>query len=103
MKRRGVLIHVAILLVIAIIGLGPWVLTFGAGAIATANGCTLDEGSVHPCLIAGSDYGETLYTFGLMGWVGLMTCPLALILLFAYLVIVLIRWLMNRPKAPASS
>jgi hypothetical protein len=29
--------------------------------IANAYGCKVDEGSVHPCIINGHDYGELLY------------------------------------------
>ena len=37
------------------------------GAIAHAYGCKVDEGSVHPCIIKGHDYGELLYSLGMMG------------------------------------
>src|SRR5438094_10348574 len=43
-------------------------------AIANANGCKVDEGSVHPCIINGHDYGELLYDLGVGGW--LMLVPL---------------------------
>src|SRR5881397_3050264 len=32
--------------------------------IANAYGCKVDEGSVHPCIINGHDYGELLYDLG---------------------------------------
>ena len=38
------------------------------GAIANAYGCKVDEGSVHPCIINGHDYGELLCSLGVMGW-----------------------------------
>ena len=38
------------------------------GAIANAYGCKVDEGSVHPCIINGQDYGHLLYTLGVLGW-----------------------------------
>ena len=30
--------------------------------IANSHGCKVDEGSVHPCIINGKDYGQLLYT-----------------------------------------
>src|SRR5438046_10500913 len=41
--------------------------------IANAYGCKVDEGSVHPCIINGHDYGELIYDLGGMGWVMLGT------------------------------
>jgi hypothetical protein len=35
----------------------------------------VDEGSVHPCVINGKDYGQLLYTLGVMGWLMLVTLP----------------------------
>jgi hypothetical protein len=43
--------------------------------IANAYGCKVDEGSVHPCIINGHDYGEFLYSLGVMGWFMLVTLP----------------------------
>src|SRR6516165_10602718 len=60
------------------------------GAIANAYGCKVDEGSVHPCIINGQDYGHLLYSLGVLGWLMLVTLPCGL---FAFVVwlIVLIR------------
>src|SRR5678815_3495036 len=44
-------------------------------AIANAYGCKVDEGSVHPCIINGHDYGELLYSLGVLGWFMLVTIP----------------------------
>lgn len=33
----------------------PLLLTFMASAIAGANGCTLNEGDAHPCVLLGLD------------------------------------------------
>lgn len=38
--------------------------TLIAGAIATANGFKLDEGSRYPCFVRGSDIGTALYKTG---------------------------------------
>ena len=103
MQRYSWLVHVVILLVILAIGLGPWVSVAIAGSLANANGCQLDEGSVHPCVINGKDYGETLYGMGLMGWIGIATCPLSLILLGVYLAVVFVFWLVRRNKEKNSA
>src|ERR1700730_18559569 len=43
--------------------------------IANAHGCKVDEGSVHPCVINGHDYGQLLYTLGVLGWLMLFPFP----------------------------
>src|SRR5216110_132831 len=52
-------------------------------AIANAYGCKVDEGSMHPCIINGQDYGQLLYTLGVLGWLMLVTLPAGL---FAFVV-----------------
>ncbi len=47
-----------------------------ASFIAEANGCSLHEGFVQPCLVGGEDWGQTLYAMGMMGWFMLATIPL---------------------------
>jgi hypothetical protein len=78
----------------------PIISALTAGAIANAHGCTLHEGFVNPCVINGTDYGETLYQFGVMGWFMLFTIPTGLFLLFIWLAVAttyLYRWYQARP------
>lgn len=56
----------------------PIVSVLVAGTIASWNGCRLDEGSVHPCVVNGADLGSTLYAMGMMGWFMIATIPLGL-------------------------
>src|SRR5215831_5897241 len=56
------------------------------GAIANAYGCKVDEGSVHPCVIGGHDYGELLYSLGVMGWFMLVTIPGGLVAFVTWLI-----------------
>jgi len=70
-----------------------------AGSIAEANGCDLDEGSIHPCLIDGVDWGPDLYTFGVLGWFMLATLPLGGIALLVWLLVLIIH-LIARGRAP---
>lgn len=76
-----------------------------AGSIANANDCQLDEGSIHPCIVNGTDMGEQLYSMGMMGWFMLVTIPTGLIALAVYGVILLVIWLVlrNRRKRYDSS
>ncbi|MBK7161443.1 MAG: hypothetical protein IPH79_02620 [Sphingomonadales bacterium] len=56
-----------------LLAIAPVLLTFIAAGIAQAYGCQLDEGSAHKCIIAGRDYGETLYTMGVAFWMFILT------------------------------
>ena len=67
--------------------------------VADANGCIVDEGSVHACMIGGSDWGETLYFTGMMGWFMLATIPLGGGALIVWFVLLLIHYLAWRRKA----
>ena len=63
--------------------------------IANAHGCKVDEGSVHPCIINGHDYGELLYDLGVMGWFMLVTLPgglLAFVSWFILLILHRVAW-----------
>jgi hypothetical protein len=59
-------------------------------AIANAYGCKVDEGSVHPCVINGHDYGELLYSLGVMGWFMLVTIPGGLIAFVCWLIFLIL-------------
>lgn len=61
-----------------------------SGWIADAHGCKVDEGSAHPCMIGGKDYGELLYTFFVLGWLMLFTIPLGALALLVWLIVFLI-------------
>jgi hypothetical protein len=63
--------------------------------IANTQGCHVDEGSVHPCMINGKDYGQLLYTLGVMGWLMLVTLPAGAISFALWLFVLLMhrsRW-----------
>lgn len=88
--RRQVIIHTLIFLLILIVGASPLIAAFAAGAIADANGCTLHEGFVNPCIINGEDWGETLYTLFVLSWLAIGTLPIAVIAALVYLAVVII-------------
>lgn len=83
--------HALVLALIALFSLSPLLVALTAGGIASANGCALDEGSAHSCVIGGHDYGKLLYTMGVLGWLSLATIPLGGLLLLGYGAFVLVR------------
>jgi hypothetical protein len=59
-------------------------------AIANAYGCKVDEGSMHPCIINGQDYGQLLYTLGVLGWLMLVTLRSGLFAFVVWLIILIL-------------
>jgi hypothetical protein len=94
-KRFPWIIYWIVLALIVLFACAPIGSVIACAVIANAYGCKVDEGSVHPCIINGQDYGHTLYTLGVMGWLMLVTIP-AGVFAFVIWVIVLIlhreRW-----------
>lgn len=92
-----------VLAIILLVALAPVLSVIVAGTIADANGCALDEGSVHPCIVNGTDIGSTLYALGVMGWFMLATIPLgagALLLWAVVLIAHRLYWGRKRGGAP---
>lgn len=90
------------LIIFAIIGawtIWPLVLITVAGAIASANNCTLHEGFVNPCVVNGRDMGETLYSMGVSGWFMLVTIPTGLLAFGVFLLLLLLEWGIGRARA----
>src|SRR5689334_24165810 len=67
--------YVLALLPIGAFACAPIASVILCATIANAYGCKVDEGSVHPCIINGKDYGQLLYTLGVLGWLMLVTIP----------------------------
>ena len=61
---------------IALLTLLPLLSVLFTAMVAEANGCQVDEGSVHACMVMGQDWGALLYFTGVMGWLMLLTFPL---------------------------
>jgi hypothetical protein len=79
-------IALALIIVITVAPVGSVV---ACGIIANINECRVDEGSVHPCIINGKDYGHMLYVMGVMGWLMLVTLPAGVIAFAIWLVILI--------------
>jgi hypothetical protein len=77
-----------------LIGVFPVILSLLAGMIASANGCTLNEGTKHACVVLGVDIGGALYAMGLAIWFSVATLPVGV----AGLAVSLI-WLITRAFA----
>ena len=71
------------------------------GANANAYGCKVDEGSVHPCIINGHDYGELLYSLGVMGWFMLVTIPGGLVAFVSWLIFLILHRVAWRKRISA--
>lgn len=78
--------------VLIVLGLAPMMIAVIAAEIASRHGCTLHEGFPAPCIIGGKDWGPTLLSMGILGWLGIVTSPL----LLAGLIVHLGLWLFRR-------
>jgi hypothetical protein len=90
--RRPAWMRYALLALIAasLIAFGPILATLSAGLVANLNGCALDEGSVHPCGVLGMDIGGFLYGLAVMGWLFLLTLPLAIVTVAGWVVFAIV-------------
>lgn len=96
-ERRGFpwLRYVILTLVIIVLGLSPLMLAIGAGFVAEANGCALNEGSVNTCMVGGEDWGEGLYAAFVLGWFSLATIPLGAMGLGIFALVLIIHLIMH--------
>lgn len=103
-RRRLRRVYGLSLLAILAFGLAPAASVLVAGLIATTAGCVLNEGNVHPCVIAGADIGHLLYTMAVFGWLMLLTIPASGILLVCWAVALAIHAVRRGPghQPPAS-
>jgi hypothetical protein len=88
-KRFPWIVYWIVLALIILVGLAPIGSVMACAVIANAHGCKVDEGSVHPCIVNGHDYGHLLYTLGVMGWLMLLTIPAGLFAFAIWLVLLI--------------
>ena len=93
-------IYLLLLVLILLVALAPVISVAVAGFIAEANGCVLNEGNIHPCLVNGEDVGGTLYTMFVLGWFMLASLPLGAMALLLLLVVFLLHLLFWRRRRP---
>src|SRR4029450_10670763 len=90
MKRFPWILYGIAFVLIVLVALAPVGSVVACGLIANANGCRVDEGSMHPCMINGKDYGQLLYTLGVMGWLMLIPLPAGALAFGLWLVVLII-------------
>jgi hypothetical protein len=78
------------LFLIAAFAFAPLASVLLCAAIANAYGCKVDEGSVHPCVVNGQNYGDLLYALGVMGWLMLVSIPGGLVAFVGWLVFLIL-------------
>lgn len=96
MKRLW--LHATAIGVILLFAFSPIISVMIAGYVAGTHGCTLNEGGIHPCVINGHDYGNTLYTMEVLGWLMLVTLPIGGFVLLAYGVVWIVVALLRRNR-----
>jgi hypothetical protein len=89
-KRFPWIVYWIVLALIVGFALAPVGSVVACGLIANAHGCKVDEGSVHPCVINGQDYGQPLYTLGVLGWLMLVTIPGGLVAFIIWLIVLIL-------------
>ena len=89
-KRFPWILYWIFFVLIVLVAFAPVGSVVACGLIANAHGCRVDEGSVHPCVINGKDYGHLLYTLGVMGWLMLVTLPAGVFAFVLWLIVLLV-------------
>jgi hypothetical protein len=72
---------------IVLFALSPLISALISGAIASALGCTVNEGGASGCILMGRDIGETLTVMFVLGWLEFVTLPLGLVGLVVWVVV----------------
>jgi hypothetical protein len=67
----------ALCVTVLVIALLPVISVSLTYVIASTLGCSVNEGGATPCPFMGVDLGETLVTMMVLGWLGLLTLPVA--------------------------
>ena len=78
------------LALILLFGTFPLLTLLSAVLFASAFGCQLDEGSIHPCIVLGLDSGGLLYPMAVGGWFVMFTIPLAGSALIVWLIVLVV-------------
>ena len=88
--RFPMAVYWVLLALILLVGVLPLFTTLFAVGVAEANGCTINESVLTPCLIGGTDWGYWLQAGGISVFYILLTLPLAFVLFVIWLVVLLI-------------
>ena len=80
-------IGLVVLVVMTVASVAPLVSVIVSSGIANALDCPIDEGSAHPCRLAGTDIGDFLYAAFVMGWLMLLAAPVMLVAVLFWIVL----------------
>jgi len=80
--------------------LAPILSALIASGIASAAGARLDEGSAHPCVILGHDFGDTLYAMFVAFWLALVTLPTGCLAIVAFTIFLSVKKKQKQPPEP---
>jgi hypothetical protein len=89
-KRFPWILYGIFLVLIGLFAVAPVGTAIVSASIANAYGCKVDEGSVHPCIINGHDYGHLFYTLGVLGWLMLLTLPGSVFAITIWLIVLIL-------------
>ena len=89
-RRFPSVVYWVFLVLIVLFAFAPIGSVVACAWIANTHGCKVDEGSVHPCIIGGRDYGQLLYTLAVLGWLMLVTLPAGLFAFVVWLIILIL-------------
>jgi ABC-type sugar transport system permease subunit len=89
-KRFPWILYWILLALIVLFTVAPIGSVIACSVMAHAYGCHVDEGSVHPCIVNGQDYGHLLYTLGVLGWLMLFTLPAGVFAFLIWLIVLIL-------------
>jgi threonine/homoserine efflux transporter RhtA len=99
-QRHPVLAYFATLTAIAAFALFPLICALISLSIADAAGCRVDEAGSYPCIIFGTDIGESLGFLFVFGWLGMATIPLGLACFLFWTGFLIARIIRKRRRQP---
>lgn len=70
----------AILILGILLCFSPMAAVLWATSFAEKHGCAVHEGFANSCLVNSTDWGDTLYTAFVSGWLMMFTFPVAILL-----------------------
>lgn len=66
------------------LGLGPVLVSILAFNIGKRLGCNINEGGTDPCIRNGKDWGKILNPMAVVGWLSVVTLPVAFFAAIGY-------------------
>jgi hypothetical protein len=100
-KRSTAFIWLGVTLVLIVLVAGaPLISAAIAGGIASALGCSVNEGGASGCIFMGTDVSESLLVMFVLGWLALVTLPFGAIAFVIWLVVAcVVTWRQRRREA----